>query len=138
MVTKVNLVLTAGGINKIFKGDLISPFFVIFICNSYMDLLNRQIIKRIIKEEVGMDKTLSRILEWYDSWETKLNAYLSTGDYAKIIDIHFRSGIFLFTTMKKFIKTNPKNETQLIEKFDLLRDKLIILRDSRKLIDSLK
>jgi hypothetical protein len=48
-----------------------------------MDLLSRQIIKRILKEEVEMDKTLSRILGWYDSWETKLKAYLSTEDMPK-------------------------------------------------------
>ena len=103
-----------------------------------MDLLSRQIIKRILKEEVEMDKTLSRILGWYDSWETKLKAYLSTEDYAKIIDIHFRSGIVLFTTMKKFMKSNPDFVPQLTDKLNLLRDKLLTIKDSRKLIDSLK
>lgn len=85
-----------------------------------------------------MDRTLTRILEWHNSWENKLKTYLENEDYSKIIDIHFKGGAMLLSTMAKFLKTHPDSISQLKEKINLLRDKLILIQDARKSIDTLK
>jgi hypothetical protein len=98
----------------------------------------KDIIKKIlIEEKMGQD-TLGRLLQWYDTWTSKLAEYVAANDYSKIIDIHFKNGIGLLSSIKNTIKNNPELESELKEKFEILKSQLIVINNSRKLIDTLK
>lgn len=103
-----------------------------------MDSSYRQIIKRILKEEKMGDQTLTRLLSWYDTWNKKLGEYIIAEDFAKIIDSHFKSGLALFSSIKRVMKTSPETKEVLTEKLETLRSKLLTINKSRKSIESLK
>ena len=103
-----------------------------------MDSSYRQIIKRIIKEETVSKDKLSRLLDWYDSWDDKLSQYITNQEYSKIIDIHFKVGVGLYSAMKSVIKLNPTSTDLLDEKINTLREKLVTISNVIKSIDNLK
>lgn len=86
---------------------------------------------------MGENNTLIKLLRWYDSWENKLNEYVTNKDYAKIIDIHFKTGLGLFSAMKKILKSHPEYKQELKEKYELLHNKLIIINNARKTFDNI-
>ena len=82
--------------------------------------------------------TLTRLLEWNDSWDKKLSEYIIAEDYPKVVGNHFKVGLGLLTTMKNTIKNHPEVKSQLKEKFEFLKSKLIVINEARKSIDTLK
>lgn len=80
----------------------------------------------------------TRLLDWYKTWNEKLSQSIAKGEYAKVIDIHFKNGIFLLTALKNAIKNNPELKEILKEEIDMVRSKMIIIQNARKSFDSLK
>lgn len=99
-----------------------------------MDSSYRQIIHRIIKEEIMSENVIARLLEWYKSWNEKLTQSIEAGDYTKTLDLHFKSGAYLLSNLKRVSMTNP----ELKEEFEIVRSKMISLNQAKKLIDSTK
>lgn len=102
-----------------------------------MNSTYRQIIYKILKEEkkVG-ENNLTKILEWYEAWNNKITNLIVNGEYDKVISIQFKVGVTLLNAMKVYLKT--QKNTELKEKFETLKNKLIVINNSRKLIDTLK
>jgi len=103
-----------------------------------MDSSYRRIIKKILKEETMSGNTLTRLLEWYDSWNKKLSEYIIAENYSKIVDIHFKTGLGLLASMRGAMKNHPDLTNELKGRFGVLRSKLIVINDVRKSIDTLK
>lgn len=97
----------------------------------------RQIIYKILNEEkkVG-ENNLTRILEWYETWNNKVTNLIVEGEYDKVIGVQFKVGMGLLNAMKVYLKT--QKNTDIKEKFETLKNKLIVINNSRKLIDTLK
>ena len=98
-----------------------------------MNFSTRRVIIKILKEERMGESNLDKILHWYESWNDRLNDYVSEKNYTKIIDSHFKIGIGLLTSMKTVSNENP----ELKEKIDVLKNKLITINEIRKMIDNL-
>ena len=75
-----------------------------------MDSSYRQIIHRILKEEIMSESAVARLLEWYRTWNDKLSQSIAEGDYAKVIDTHFRTGVYLLSALKNASKSFPDSE----------------------------
>lgn len=103
-----------------------------------MDSSYRQIIHRILKEERMAENSIARLLEWYKSWDSKLAQSIADGDYAKIMDSHFKNGLYLLSAMKNVSKSSPDIKETLKEETEIVKTKLIIINNARKLIDSMK
>jgi len=102
-----------------------------------MNCSYRQIIYRIIKEEIMSENAIARLLEWYKTWNDKLSQSITNGDYAKVIDTHFKTGLYLLSALKNASKSPELKET-LKEELEIVRSKMIALNGIRKTIDSLK
>jgi len=102
-----------------------------------MDSSYRQIIYRIIKEEIMGENAVARLLEWYRTWNDKLSQSIAEGDYAKVIDTHFRTGVYLLSALKNASKS-PELKQTLKEELDMVRTKMIIIQNARKSFDSMK
>jgi hypothetical protein len=98
----------------------------------------RQIIHRILKEERMAESSIARLLEWYKSWDTKLAQSITEGDYAKIIDTHFKNGLYLLSALKNVSKKSPELKETLKEETEMVRSKLITINKARGLINSIK
>ena len=103
-----------------------------------MDSSYRQIIHRIIKEEIMSENAVARLLEWYRSWNDKLNQSIQNGDYTKALDLHFKSGAYLLTSLKKMSESSPELKKTFGEEYEIVRSKMVSLNQARKLIDSIK
>jgi hypothetical protein len=102
-----------------------------------MDSSYRQIIHRILKEEIMSESAVARLLEWYRTWTDKLSQSITEGDYAKVIDTHFRTGVYLLSALKNASKS-PELKSILKEELDMVRTKMIIIQNARKSFDSMK
>lgn len=98
----------------------------------------REIIHKILKEERVAENSIVRLLEWYQSWDTKISQSIAEGDYAKVIDTHFKNGLYLLSAMKSISKSSPQVKNSLKEEIEIVRSKLIIINNARGLIDSMK
>lgn len=98
----------------------------------------RQIIHRIIKEEIMSKNTIARLLQWYKLWNDKLSQSISEGDYAKVIDTHFKTGVYLLSALKNATKSSNQMRETLKEELEVVRSKMIIIQNARKSFDSMK
>lgn len=103
-----------------------------------MDSSHRQIIHRILKEEIMSEISIARLLEWYKTWNDKLDQSIKDGDYTKVMNTHLKNGFYLLSALKNAIKDNPDYKEKLTEELDLVRSKMIMLNNARKLIDGIK
>lgn len=84
------------------------------------------------------ENSLARLLEWNKSWVNGLNKSIAEGDYAKVIDLHFKNGLMLLSAMKNIIKNSPENSKIIVREFEDVRSRLMVLSNIRKTIDRLK
>jgi sulfur relay (sulfurtransferase) DsrC/TusE family protein len=110
---------------------------MIFIIIIVMNLSYRRIIHKVIKEEIMSENAIARLLEWYRNWNDKLSQSISEGDYAKIIDTHFKTGVYLLSALKNASKS-PELREVVKEELDMVRTKMIIIQKARKSFDSMK
>ena len=103
-----------------------------------MDSSYRQIIKRILKEATMSKDKLTRLLDWYDDWNDKLNQYIMNQEHSKIVDTHFKVGVGLYSALKSVIKIDSTSADLLTDKMNTLRNKLVVINKAIKSIDSLK
>jgi hypothetical protein len=99
---------------------------------------DRSIIRKIIKEEIMSENAVARLLEWYKSWDDKLTKSINEGDYAKAIGTHFKTGLYLLSSLKSITKNNPELKTTFQYEIEMVRAKLLTLNKAIKLIESLK
>jgi hypothetical protein len=99
---------------------------------------DREIIRKIIKEEIMGENTIARLLDWYKSWDDKLTKSINENDYAKVFDSHFKTGLYLLSSLKSAIKNNPELKNNFRNEIEMVRTKLITLNKAKKLIESLK
>jgi hypothetical protein len=83
------------------------------------------------------ESAVARLLEWYRTWNDKLSQSITEGDYAKVIDTHFRTGVYLLSALKNASKS-PELKSILKEELDRVRTKMIIIQNARKSFDSMK
>jgi hypothetical protein len=83
------------------------------------------------------ENAVARLLEWYRTWNDKLSQSIAEGDYAKVIDTHFRTGVYLLSALKNASKS-PELKQTLKEELDMVRTKMIIIQNARKSFDSMK
>ena len=83
------------------------------------------------------ESAVARLLEWCRSWNDKLSQSIKDGDYAKVIDTHFKTGVYLLSALKNASKS-PELRTILSEDLEMVRTKMIIIQNARKSFDSMK
>lgn len=83
------------------------------------------------------ENAIARLLEWCKSWNGKLSQSISEGDYAKVIDTHFKTGVYLLSALKNASKS-PELKNILKEELSMVRSKLITIQNARKSFDSMK
>jgi hypothetical protein len=98
----------------------------------------RQIIYKILKEEKMSENSIARLLEWYKSWDSKLTQSITDGDYAKVIDTHFKNGVYLLSALKNAAKNSSELRETLKEEIEIVRTKVIVIYEARKSIDTIK
>lgn len=81
---------------------------------------------------------LTRLLDWYDDWNDKLNQYITNQEHSKIVDTHFKVGVGLYSAFKSVIKIDPTSADLLTDKMNTLRNKLVVINKAIKSIDNLK
>lgn len=111
---------------------------MIFIVVKNMGLSYKQIIRRILKEENMGEMSMTQLLEWYETWNDKLNQSVEDGDYTMVMNTHLKSGFYLLSTLKNTIKNNPDYKEKLEEELYLVRSKMIMINNARKLIDGMR
>lgn len=82
--------------------------------------------------------TIARLLQWYKLWNDKLSQSISEGDYAKVIDTHFKTGVYLLSALKNATKSSNQMRETLKEELEVVRSKMIIIQNARKSFDSMK
>jgi len=97
----------------------------------------RRIIHKVIKEEIMSENAIARLLGWYKTWNDKLSQSISDGDYTKVMDVHFKTGLYLLSALKNASKSPELRET-LKEELETVRSKMIVLNNVKKTIDSIK
>ena len=97
-----------------------------------------EIIRKIIKEEIMSENLIPRLLEWYNSWNDKLTTSIDQKDYAKIMDIHYKNGLYLLSSLKNVSKKNPEFTEILKDKIEMVRTKMLVIDKVKKMIESLK
>jgi hypothetical protein len=98
----------------------------------------RQIIYKILKEETMSENSIARLLEWYKSWDKKLTQSITDGDYAKVVDVHFKNGVYLLSALKNAAKNSSELKNILKDEIEMVRTKIIVIYNVRKSIDSIK
>lgn len=83
------------------------------------------------------ENAVARLLEWCRTWNDKLSQSIEEGNYAKVIDTHFRTGVYLLSALKNASKS-PELKQTLKEELDMVRTKMIIIQNARKSFDSMK
>lgn len=84
------------------------------------------------------ENTIARLLQWYKLWNDKLSQSISEGDYAKVIDTHFKTGVYLLSALKNATKSSNQMRETLKEELEVVRSKMIIIQNARKSFDSMK
>ena len=84
------------------------------------------------------ENAIARLLQWYKLWNDKLSQSISEGDYAKVIDTHFKTGVYLLSALKNAAKSSNQMKETLKEELEVVRSKMIIIQNARKSFDSMK
>ena len=84
------------------------------------------------------ENSIARLLEWYKSWDSKLTQSITDGDYAKVIDTHFKNGVYLLSALKNAAKNSSELRETLKEEIEIVRAKVIVIYKARKSIDTIK
>jgi len=84
------------------------------------------------------ENAIARLLQWYKLWNDKLSQSISEGDYAKVIDTHFKTGVYLLSALKNATKNSSQMKETLKEELEVVRSKMIIIQNARKSFDSMK
>ena len=84
------------------------------------------------------ENVIARLLEWCRTWNDKLSQSIKEGDYTKVMDTHFKTGVYLLSALKNTTKSSPEMKEILREELEMVRSKMISLNQAKKIIDSTK
>lgn len=83
------------------------------------------------------ENVMARLLERCKNWNEGLDKSVIVNDYAKILSQHFNTGVSLLSDLKN-ASNSPELKPILKEELEMVRAKLIIINQARKLIDGIK